>query len=202
MSDDLTEARLAELEALLAEATPGPWQVESDERPRSNVQRCIEADGGNLVVAAARDYDVRTESIIPMRNNARLIVEARNALPALIAEIRKLRAQVVSHCERIAAASEVIGRNAERSPLARLQLWLDRNPLYRRPTIELTIYNGWHVRLTQYGGYEPMPMCQAYGHSYQPERYTVCVGTDAKPATLGACILAALELWDELQGKE
>ena len=69
---------LEELERLLAEATPGPWTVsECDDLHAAGIH------------AAEEKYPFGTTSA---NEEARLIVAAVNALPALISEIRELRA--------------------------------------------------------------------------------------------------------------
>jgi hypothetical protein len=73
---------LGELEALLAEATPAPWH-----RDRTG-QHLI---AGDLVVADGRVLCGQfAESL--SETDARLIAALRNAAPALIAEVRRLRA--------------------------------------------------------------------------------------------------------------
>ena len=77
MSDRLTDAELDRLEGLHAAATPGPW--ESD--VWGDVTVC--PPGEHIVIAEAPGNQV----------HAGLIVAARNALPALLAEVREHRAR-------------------------------------------------------------------------------------------------------------
>lgn len=73
----MTDEQLAELERLEQAATPGPWRVEYDVHGRL---RRRETPSGRW--EALRVDDMRHA------------IRARNALPALIAEIRRLRARV------------------------------------------------------------------------------------------------------------
>lgn len=89
----VTDEELSELEALAAAATPGPWRI---------------ADGGLTAVrgpddervCSAYDSDARHSEPLPFAAtpeeaaNAALIARAVNALPALIAEVRRLRAEL------------------------------------------------------------------------------------------------------------
>lgn len=52
---------------------------------------------------------------------AEALRQAREEIDRLRGENAALRQQVAGHCERIAAASEIIARNAERSPTDRLE---------------------------------------------------------------------------------
>lgn len=97
----IDEAELDELERLCAEATPGPWVIDSG-------QYCPEAChyGGPqeyVYVMGERDHyvaDCWCEGAPQDKPNARLIAAARNALPALIAEVRRLRGE--QDCARVA----------------------------------------------------------------------------------------------------
>ncbi len=75
----VSEEEIAELERLSQEAAPGPWE----EHP--NGGRIADARG---IPAACADGYSREERD---RNRA-LIAAARNALPRLLAEVRRLRA--------------------------------------------------------------------------------------------------------------
>lgn len=75
---DLSDAELAELERLCAGATPGPWGAI---RPRLNVRIMA----GERYVMESGHYGVRTEE------DAQLIAAARNALPRLLAELKRRR---------------------------------------------------------------------------------------------------------------
>lgn len=57
------------------------------------------------------------EQCVPERADLEFIAVARQAIPDLIAEVRRLRQQVVGHCERIAAQSEILSRMAEALPI-------------------------------------------------------------------------------------
>lgn len=73
----LTLDDIAALEALLVEATPGPWERPASEHPGPFNARAIDGPDGELVCAAYAADD------------ARLIAAAVNALPALLALARR-----------------------------------------------------------------------------------------------------------------
>lgn len=69
-----------ELEQLLAAATPGEWALYGD----------CEISAGNLVAMIECMF---SETEATDKSNASLIVAARNSLPAMLTEIRELRAE-------------------------------------------------------------------------------------------------------------
>jgi hypothetical protein len=87
----VADEELAELERLLAAATPGPWSYETDDEGSSMGWICAPNEkypgfsGEEL-------FDVRGDSAQQFINAA-LIVAAINALPGLLARIRELEAQ-------------------------------------------------------------------------------------------------------------
>lgn len=126
---------------------------------------------------------------------------ARQQMDARDAEIARLQRQVEGHCERIAAASEVIARNAERSPTARLEAWRLVFPDER--SYELLPY-----KVTLAGAFGHFGAtafrCPSerndYGGRLDPAHVAVA-GTDEQPATIDQCIHAALDLWERLYGE-
>src|SRR5690606_31918796 len=98
--EPLTDERLAELERLCAEATPGPWRTSRGDMESYALDES--GEWGHVV------YIYRPDGHrIPLfgeraREDARFIVAARAALPALIAELRALR--------RVAEAAEAVVR--------------------------------------------------------------------------------------------
>ncbi len=87
---------MAELEELEAKAQPGPWQWSCDFRVGNawhwNVHRAGHDESSvclGLVSIANRDWSIGRYPTSEMQ----LLIAARNAVPVLIAEIRRLRAQ-------------------------------------------------------------------------------------------------------------
>lgn len=82
----MTDDDLDRIEALCEQATPGPWAFR-DYRPDYN--RGAEPYGveGEYQVAAVWESP----------DDARLIATARTAIPALVAEVRKVRAAITAH---------------------------------------------------------------------------------------------------------
>lgn len=81
----ITDEQIDELERLEREATPGYWSNTHDNCPRSNGILC----GSYWVVGNVGEGPCGD---IMSTLDARLIAAARNALPALLAELRELRA--------------------------------------------------------------------------------------------------------------
>lgn len=127
------------------------------------------------------------------------------------AEIARLRKQIEGHVERIAAASEVIAKNAERSPLARLEAWRKDGPerMYDASVINAEGYavanltqrlpEGRGVRLVQ--AFD-RPISDKLDCIDSENYHLFYAGTDDKPATLAECILAALDQWERLHSKD
>jgi hypothetical protein len=122
VKDEMTDEQLAELEKLEREATPGPWEVceyvndvstfgKDSGRDKPATVRTIRTtwehpqlkDKWPIVHEWFSPYLERKEYADIDKKDAELIVSARNALPALIAEIRTLRAEVKLRDERWAA---------------------------------------------------------------------------------------------------
>lgn len=78
----MTEEELERLEELCSRATPGPWKV------RQEFGRSLTPYGDVFMLCAA---DLGEEASL---NNAAFIVAARTALPALLAEVRRLQAEL------------------------------------------------------------------------------------------------------------
>lgn len=109
----VTDEELNEWEALAAAATPGPWVA----------TRATTYDGGKAVVSEmfvrrpGGDVAIASDIIDPdttavSEANAAVIAAARTALPALVAEVRRLKGER-ARCERIArdfaVAAKVVG---------------------------------------------------------------------------------------------
>ena len=78
---DLTPETVAELGRLLAEATPGPWEHDPSSSSIGHPTEFGDGEWDDFVCESLQDYD------------ADLIVAAVNALPALLAERERLRAE-------------------------------------------------------------------------------------------------------------
>lgn len=74
----MTDEELARLEALAQAATPGPWER------RFHDQNEVETRDG---IRVATFNEARRDTW----HNARFIAAARDAVPALVAEVRRLR---------------------------------------------------------------------------------------------------------------
>ena len=94
--DRLTDERLAELERLCAEATPGPWRTSREDMESYALDES--GEWGHVVYIYRPDGHRMPVFGERAREDARFIVAARAALPALIAEVRALR--------RVAEAAE------------------------------------------------------------------------------------------------
>jgi hypothetical protein len=82
----ITEEKLAELEALAAAATPGPWRVSMSGYSVKSY------DADVPIVATPRGGAQATgKQLEHWHANSDLIAAARDAVPALVAEVRRLR---------------------------------------------------------------------------------------------------------------
>lgn len=86
MTDRLSDAALVELEQLLQAATPGPWTYEED---NGSPGSCSAADADVGVFASGEP--VMLGDVLQC-DNLKFVVATRNALPALLAELRERRA--------------------------------------------------------------------------------------------------------------
>lgn len=75
----MTEAELQRLENLASRATRGPWVASVEGRDHTSGSSCILTQGDDLelIAASEADYD--------------FIAAAREGIPKLIAEVRRLR---------------------------------------------------------------------------------------------------------------
>lgn len=149
-------------------------------------------------------WDALYQAIVSTAAGMALLAELQQAR----AEVARLQQQVAAHCERIAAASDVIAKNAERSPLARLEAWQNQFPESR-------------VTWARTGRCLVLSLHDKATHDVPGRRWVmaidrrpptipdmreddpvVFVGTSEQPATLGECIDAALALWERMHGKD
>lgn len=84
----LTEERLAEIEERLRRATPGPWAC----MDRLGGGGCFVFSEETFHVVALEEDDDPTVAVPLGRADAELIARAREDLPLLLAEVRRLRA--------------------------------------------------------------------------------------------------------------
>lgn len=101
---ELTEERLAELRRLCEAATPGPWSVRGDARPDyyGNCYWWIRGPEGYRYVVCNDAQSA--EGGVTRREDAEFIAAAREALPALIDEVGRLRRRVEA-LERVVVAA-------------------------------------------------------------------------------------------------
>lgn len=98
MSQRITQEELDRLRQLHEQASPGPWEIRPHENPESASQRGYAIDSitnpeqiviGQLGCGCC-DIGLESESLA----NFQLIIQARNALPALLDEITYLQAEL------------------------------------------------------------------------------------------------------------
>ncbi|HEX8273519.1 MAG TPA: hypothetical protein VF615_12860 [Longimicrobiaceae bacterium] len=84
----LTEAKLAEIEERLGRATPGPWAC----KDRLGGGGCFVFSEETFHVVAVEE-DEEPAVVVPLgRGDAAFIAAAREDVPLLLAEVRRLRA--------------------------------------------------------------------------------------------------------------
>lgn len=103
----MSDLDLDALEALLAKATPAPWthfpDVAADDAANSEARVCYTRDGETCewctaLAGTTDDAGAWTpETLARWNADARLIAAMRNALPALIARVRKADALAAEH---------------------------------------------------------------------------------------------------------
>ena len=86
MPERVTDADLVRWEALHEAATIAPWDVVADQHHAWGIE-----GGGDTVVGQAVGFDCRCAGVLD-EDDATFIAESRTALPALVAEVRRLRA--------------------------------------------------------------------------------------------------------------
>ena len=88
----MTNEELTRLDALAAAATPGPWHTDADTCPEYDDPAVM---AGKQWVCAT-SYDTLSTSIgeRDIKADAAFIAAARDAVPALVAEVRRLRGLV------------------------------------------------------------------------------------------------------------
>jgi len=140
------------LEALLAEATPGPWtqKVEPERYPEcddADLPALIRAPGGAVIAYLAERFGAHLERL--NEADAALIVEAKNALPALLTQLREYRTALEARpamLEREALRPEVLAfaqlmerqlRANDHKPGWKNDLAMDLLPRLREETDEL-----------------------------------------------------------------
>lgn len=122
---------------------------------------------------------------------------------ALEAEVATLRAQNLAHCERIAAQSDALGRAAEKDATGRLEAWVAEDETGWKREAAVSFVGCWRVRLIECstaGRLDVEAFAKPNGRTpLVNDRYhEIHVGTDDQPATLAACVDAALAKWAEL----
>jgi hypothetical protein len=89
----MSDERLAELDALAAAATPGPWEAVKGETHEDFFQVIDTPTGCEII--DTENYgcasDPSPDYVFFSPGNARFIAAARLAVPELVAEVRRLR---------------------------------------------------------------------------------------------------------------
>lgn len=129
----------------------------------------------------------------------RTIAALCRRLLATQAENERLRRQIEGHCERIAAASEVIAKNAERSPLLRLGAWLE-TPARRAKFASVEGQPAW-LHLEQAGGTRYMDVV-VYAGCGESGLRNFYAGTAERNATPAEMLAVALTEWESLYGEK
>lgn len=93
----ITDEELARIEALCDAATPGPW-IECVETSRDGLFQF-----SGIVSDAAREHIAGS---VNTAGDSAFIAESRAAVPALVAEVRRLRAELAEAQAAIKAAME------------------------------------------------------------------------------------------------
>lgn len=114
----MTEERLAQLEALCRQATPGPWKARH--RHVGNPSNDFAWDESAGLGWEIEELDRPMRGQFVRGADAHFIAEARTALPEALAEVRRLRGQQ-------AQIQEVLRDRDDANPFATIQAILDDN---------------------------------------------------------------------------
>ena len=87
-NEPMTQGRLDAIRERVEVATDGPWAVDSDDP--SYIIHSERGGWDGLVIAQVADQD---GALFPVEHNGALIAHAREDIPALLAEVERLRAQ-------------------------------------------------------------------------------------------------------------
>lgn len=98
MPSPLTDQQLDDLDALCADTTPGPWS---------------HTDSGAIVAPLTQQHIADVWEPTAASRNGEFIEAARDAVPALVAEVRCLRARTLTESEYNAAWHAVEGAAGE-----------------------------------------------------------------------------------------
>jgi hypothetical protein len=90
---ELTEADLAETEALLSAASPGPWFSSVEGRDHWSGNSIILTGGGDIELLTYMPHVTGPDHEQSIADQD-FIAHARQAVPRLIAEVRRLRAEL------------------------------------------------------------------------------------------------------------
>ncbi len=82
----MTDEELNRLEALANAATPGPWRYDD-----SDADPCVITQTGQYIAQTSYDQQSVSRGDRDYHADAHFIVASRDAVPTLIAEVRRLR---------------------------------------------------------------------------------------------------------------
>jgi hypothetical protein len=85
----MDKERLEELKKLCEDATPGPWEVDTNE-PFTNDMVGVFSPTAKMYAVLFRDQETEDDAEIVSPSDAALIAASRTALPELIAEVEFL----------------------------------------------------------------------------------------------------------------
>lgn len=101
----MTDEELGRLEALAAAATPGPWRVDHHVSPDlEGLYVGTDVPGENETIAYYQSVadsfaeDLSPDAVRRLHADLAFIAAARTAVPALVAEVRRLRQELAGRC--------------------------------------------------------------------------------------------------------
>lgn len=94
MADPMTDARLDEISALADQATPGPWEIAYDHDDRPDTGQSVQFPTAIGPFTWIEHPTAREDA------DSVFVAAARTDIPELVAEVRRLRAQVAELDER------------------------------------------------------------------------------------------------------
>lgn len=108
-NEPMTQERLDAIQARVEVATDGPWAVDSDDP--SYIIYSERGGWDGLVIAQVADQD---GALFSVEHNGALIAHAREDVPALLAEVERLRALTTVDDDMVERAALVLGNRRHR----------------------------------------------------------------------------------------
>lgn len=119
----VTDAELAEIEAIVNSATPGPLEVTEGDcfgEEESDRWSVVKDVGGAKYFVATIENGVPGDTLETEKANAELFARSRTVIPAMVAELKQFRMEAAEEDQRLAMHWE--------SDMRAIRMWQEANP--------------------------------------------------------------------------